>query len=66
MLHEIRKEIGDKKFFAMMRDWAQQHRNVEVDRALFTSWLNRYTGRNLTSLVNRWLDAPTTPAASGG
>jgi aminopeptidase N len=64
MLHEIRKQIGDKKFFAMLRAWAQQHRNVEVDRALFTSWLNRYTGRNLTALVNRWLDSPTTPAAA--
>jgi aminopeptidase N len=64
MLHEIRKQIGDKKFLAMLRAWAQQHRNVEVDRALFTSWLNRYTGRNLTALVNRWLDAPTTPAAA--
>jgi len=49
-----------------MRAWAQQHRNVEVDRKLFTSWLNRYTGRNLTPLVNRWLDSLTTPAATGG
>jgi aminopeptidase N len=65
MLHEIRKQIGDKKFFAMMRDWARQHRNVEANRALFTSWLHRYTGRNLTPLVNRWLDSPTTPAATG-
>ena len=65
MLHEIRKEIGDKKFFAMMRAWAQQHRNVEADRKLFTSWLDRNTGRNLTPLVNRWLDSPTTPAATG-
>ena len=65
MLHEIRKQIGDKKFFAMMRDWARQHRNVEANRALFTSWLNRYTGRNLTPLVNQWLDSPTTPAATG-
>jgi len=65
MLHEIRKEIGDKKFFAMMRAWAQEHRNVEADRKLFTSWLDRNTGRNLTPLVNRWLDSPTTPAATG-
>jgi aminopeptidase N len=65
MLHEIRKETGDKKFFAMLRDWARQHRNIEANRALFTSWLNRYTGRNLTPLVNRWLDSPTTPAATG-
>jgi aminopeptidase N len=63
MLHEIRGVIGDRKFFAMLRDWAQQHRNAQVDRAVFTSWLNRYSGRNLTPLVNRWLDSPTTPAA---
>ena len=61
MLHEIRKQIGDRKFFALLRAWVQQHHNVEADRALFTSWLKRYTGRNLTPLVNRWLDAPTTP-----
>lgn len=65
LLHEIRKRIGDKKFFAMLRAWAMQHRNVEVSRAVFTSWLNRYTGRNLTPLVNQWLDSPTTPAVTG-
>lgn len=62
MLHEIRKQIGDKKFFAMLRAWPRQHRNAQVSRAQFTSWLNRYTGHNLTPLVNRWLDSPTTPA----
>jgi aminopeptidase N len=61
MLHEIREEIGDRRFSALLRAWAQQHRHVEADRAMFTSWLNRHTGRNLTPLVNRWLDSPTTP-----
>jgi aminopeptidase N len=63
MLDEIRKQIGDRKFFALLRAWVQQHRNVEADRALFVSWLKRYTGRNLTPLVNRWLDSPTTPSS---
>jgi aminopeptidase N len=63
MLDEIRKQIGHRKFFALLRAWAQQHRNVEADRALFVSWLKRYTGRNLTPLVNRWLDSPTTPSS---
>ena len=61
MLHEIREAIGDRKFFALLRAWAQQHRNLQADRAMFTSWLNRYSGRNLTPLVDRWLDSPTTP-----
>jgi hypothetical protein len=47
----------------MLRAWVQQHRNVEADRALFVSWLKRYTGRNLIPLVNRWLDSPTTPVS---
>lgn len=64
MLHEIRQRLGDRKFFAMMRDWARQHRNAEVSRAVFTSWLDHYTGRNLAPLVNRWLDSRTTPAVT--
>jgi aminopeptidase N len=63
MLHEIRGRLGDARFFAMLRDWAQQHRNTTQDRASFTAWVNRYTGQNLTPLINRWLDSPTSPAA---
>lgn len=62
MLHELRGELGDERFFDMMRAWAQQHSGSHQDRQSFTSWLNGYTGRDLTALVNRWLDSPTTPA----
>ena len=61
LLHQVRRVVGDRRFFALLRAWVQQHRNVEADRALFTSWLNRYTGRDLTRLVDRWLDSSTTP-----
>ncbi|MDA0637395.1 M1 family metallopeptidase [Nonomuraea sp. MCN248] len=61
MLHEIRKRIGDKRFFAMTRAWAQEHRNTSQDRASFTAWVNRHTGENLTQLIDAWLDSPTTP-----
>lgn len=61
LLHEIRGTIGDRRFFALLRAWVQQHRNVEADRRVFTSWLERHTGRDLAPLVDRWLDSPTTP-----
>jgi aminopeptidase N len=61
MLDEIRKRVGDRKFFGLLRAWVQQHRNVEADRHMFISWVERYTGQNLAPLVNRWLDSPTTP-----
>jgi aminopeptidase N len=61
LLHEIREEVGDRRFSALLRAWVQEHRNVEADRALFTSWLERFTGRDLAPLVDRWLDSATTP-----
>ncbi|MFB4275643.1 M1 family metallopeptidase [Nonomuraea sp. MTCD27] len=61
MLHEIRKRLGDRKFFAMTRAWAQEHRNTTQDRASFTRWLKEHTGRNFTKLIDAWLDSETTP-----
>ncbi|NUP81426.1 MAG: M1 family metallopeptidase [Nonomuraea sp.] len=61
MLHEIRKKLGDRRFFAMTRAWPQQHRNTTQDRAAFVKWLNQHTGRDFTRLVNTWLDSRTTP-----
>jgi aminopeptidase N len=63
MLHSIRQQIGDAKFFPMMRDWVGQHRYTNQDRASFLAYLNQYTGHDFTALVNAWLDSPTTPPA---
>lgn len=63
MLHALRGELGDPLFFAMLHDWVQHHRYTNQDRAAFVTWLNGYTGRDFTALVNRWLDSPTTPAS---
>jgi len=62
MLHELRGMLGDPLFFAVLHDWPQHHRNTVQDRASFTAWLNAYTGRDLTGLIAKWLDSPTTPA----
>jgi hypothetical protein len=40
----------------------RQNLHTSQDRASFTAWLNRYSERDLSGLVNRWLDAPTTPS----
>lgn len=61
MLHEIRKEIGDRKFFGMCQAWAQQHKNSHQDRESFTTFVNDYTGENLTPVIDKWLDSKTTP-----
>jgi aminopeptidase N len=63
MLRAIHKAVGDDAFFALGRDWVQQHRNTQVDRAQFTQFVNEHTGRDFTALINTWLDSPTTPPA---
>jgi aminopeptidase N len=65
MLHELRRQLGDDRFFAMLHDWAQHHAYTNQDRASFTDWLDRYTGRDLSPVVNKWLDSTTTPAYPG-
>jgi aminopeptidase N len=62
MLREIHLAVGDTAFFALARDWVQTQRNRPVDRAGFIAFVNRHTGRDFTALINRWLDARTTPA----
>jgi aminopeptidase N len=62
MLNEIRKKVGDKKFYAMARGWAQEHRGTNQDRATFAAWVKQSTGKDLTPLIDRWLDSKTTPA----
>jgi aminopeptidase N len=61
MLREIKLQAGDTEFFAMARDWVQTQRNQPVDRAAFTAFANRHTGKDFTALIDKWLDSPTTP-----
>ncbi|MFF5229928.1 M1 family metallopeptidase [Dactylosporangium sp. NPDC000521] len=61
MLHQIHKQLGDDAFFALAREWAQQHRGTAQDRASFIAFVNKQTGKDFTALINTWLDSPTTP-----
>lgn len=61
MLHEMRLAIGDAAFFDLCREWVRQHTNTNQNRDSFTRFVNRHTGRDLTPLIDRWLDSPTTP-----
>jgi aminopeptidase N len=61
MLQDIRERIGDPRFFAMLHDWPQHHRDGTVDRAEFKRWLAGYTDRSLSAVVDQWLDSADTP-----
>jgi aminopeptidase N len=64
MLRQLHNTLGDKKFFALARAWAQDHRNSQQTRASFTAFVNEQTGRDFTALIDAWLDSRTTPPKS--
>jgi len=61
MLNEIRERIGDPEFEQLVKTWVTDHDNEQVDREVFTQYVNQQTGRNFTALIDSWLDSPTTP-----
>ncbi|MBA2772616.1 MAG: M1 family peptidase [Nocardioidaceae bacterium] len=64
MLNEIRKQVGDQAFERLVKTWVTDHDNGHVDRLTFTRYVNVETGRDFTSLIDRWLDSPRTPRPS--
>ncbi|MDI6097741.1 M1 family metallopeptidase [Actinoplanes sp. NEAU-A12] len=61
MLKELNDALGDEKFFALARAWAEKNRNTNQDRAGFIAFVNAETGKDFTKLIDTWLDSPTTP-----
>ncbi|MEU4242024.1 M1 family metallopeptidase [Actinoplanes sp. NPDC026619] len=61
MLKELNDALGDAKFFALAKAWVQTQKGTQQDRASFTAFVNKQTGRDFTKLINAWLDGKTTP-----
>ncbi|MGI8887938.1 MAG: M1 family aminopeptidase, partial [Nocardioidaceae bacterium] len=61
MLDRIRQRIGDDEFEHVVKAWPAEHAGQTVDRETFTTWINEETGKDLTALIDEWLDSPQTP-----
>ncbi|RKR89496.1 peptidase M1-like protein [Micromonospora pisi] len=61
MLKELNDALGDEKFFALARDWVQDQKNTQQDRASFIAFVNKQTGKDFTKLIDTWLDSKSTP-----
>ncbi|MFF1414380.1 M1 family metallopeptidase [Streptomyces sp. NPDC058289] len=66
VLQRVRQEVGDEKFFALVRGWAADHRHGNASTADFTAYAEEKTGRDLTEVWDVWLygkDRPKAPKA---
>ncbi|MCJ1680653.1 M1 family metallopeptidase [Streptomyces sp. APSN-46.1] len=55
VLHRIRQEVGDEKFFGLVRGWAGDHRHGNASTADFTAYAERTTGHDLKKVWDVWL-----------
>jgi len=61
MWHELRKRLGDRVFFEMMREWPEARSNQNSGRDDYLAWIEDQTGKELTSFFDAWLLGETTP-----
>ncbi|QNP68458.1 M1 family metallopeptidase [Streptomyces roseirectus] len=63
-LHALRKAVGDRAFFRILRAWADQHRDDHGTTAQFQRLAERTSGKNLGPLFRTWLYTAGKPKLS--
>jgi len=61
VLAMLRKEIGDAKFFSLLKTWTTANRGKPVTTEAFIAAAEKVAGRSLTSLFSTWLRSPVQP-----
>jgi len=61
-LHVLRRELGDERFFRLLRSWVAEHRNGTVTTPAFTALAERHAGRSLSDLFDAWLYSAPLPS----
>jgi aminopeptidase N len=61
-LHQLRKAIGERAFFRLVRDWPAAHRYSNDTTAEFVAFAQRYTTKDLRPLFQAWLYTEGKPA----
>jgi aminopeptidase N len=64
-LHALRKQLGDNKFFDLLREWTREYRYSSVSTEDFTGLAARYSPRPLNGLWHEWLGQRSLPMYPG-
>jgi aminopeptidase N len=54
-LQALRQEVGDPKFFAILRSWASEHRYSNATTPQFIALAERVAGKPLGAFFQAWL-----------
>ncbi len=61
MYQELREQVGDTKFFSMIRAWPEANENGSAGREQFFDFVEQSTGAELSAFFDAWLLGETTP-----
>ncbi|KQW47855.1 hypothetical protein ASC77_15660 [Nocardioides sp. Root1257] len=64
MWDELRKRLGDKEFWRLVRAWPAAHAYGNADYDDITSWWSDQTGQDLSGFFHDWLLGETSPPRS--
>ncbi|MFF3767081.1 M1 family metallopeptidase [Streptomyces sp. NPDC001922] len=62
VLHELRRAVGDRTFFRILKGWATTYRHRNADSHDFIAFCEREAGRDLGGLFAAWLYGEGRPA----
>ncbi|MGW2328871.1 M1 family metallopeptidase [Streptomyces sp. NPDC001700] len=54
-LHQLRRAVGDRVFFRILRTWLRDHRHGNADTRQFIALSERLSGKDLSDLFDTWL-----------
>ncbi len=62
VLHALRMEVGDERFFQILRTWVKRYFNSTATSADFIALSEEVAGRELDGVFDAWLFSETVPA----
>jgi len=60
-LHALRREIGDRAFNRVLREWPAMHRDGNASWPEFEQFVQKVAGKDLSGFFGAWFHADTEP-----
>ncbi|CAN5458577.1 M1 family metallopeptidase [soil metagenome] len=64
-LHALRRTVGDKAFFEILRTWFADNEGENATTADFEALATKVSGKDLEAFFTAWLDSPDQPDMPG-